>query len=100
MSNKKKKNDLFNPAFESLKKIVKEGKSKEPIKRIEKRPERAEKPLIDYDLFKIAMSGVTPVSTKRGKRWRLQAKPKELLTRYLMEMRRLLPICRALLPDQ
>jgi DNA-nicking Smr family endonuclease len=62
----KKKNILFNPAFESLEKIVKEARSKEPVKKIEK---RAEKPVIDDEgFFKIAMSGVTPISDQKGEK--------------------------------
>ncbi|NLD39392.1 MAG: DNA mismatch repair protein MutS [Desulfatiglans sp.] len=66
MSKKKKKNDAFNPAFESLQRIVKEAKSKAPIKKIEKMPE---KPVIhDEDFFINAMSDVSPISAPKGEK--------------------------------
>jgi DNA-nicking Smr family endonuclease len=63
----KKKNDVFNPAFQTLNRIVKEAKSKEPIKKIEKRPE---KPIVKDDdgFFKNAMSDVTPISDQKGEK--------------------------------
>ncbi|MBN2418767.1 MAG: Smr/MutS family protein [Deltaproteobacteria bacterium] len=60
---KKKKNNVFNPAFQDLNRIVKEAKSKEPVKKIEK---RAEKPKIDDELiFNEAMSGVIPINAEK-----------------------------------
>ncbi|MBN1906864.1 MAG: Smr/MutS family protein [Deltaproteobacteria bacterium] len=62
----KKKNDVFNPAFESLEKIVKEAKSKEPVKKIEK---KVEKPVIDDEgLFINAMTNVAPISAPKGEK--------------------------------
>lgn len=63
---KKKKKDIFNPAFKNLKKIVKEAATKQPDKPVEKKPEKNE---IDENLmFNEAMSGVIPVSAEKGKK--------------------------------
>jgi len=63
---KKKKKDIFNPAFKNLKKIVKEAATKQPDKPVEKKPEKDE---IDENLmFNEAMSGVIPVSADKGEK--------------------------------
>ena len=61
---KKKKKDVFNPAFRDLKNIVKASEEKKPVRKIEKSPDNPE---IDEDLlFNEAMSGVVPISAEKG----------------------------------
>ncbi len=74
MSMKKKKNNVFNPAFQSLNKIAKEAKSKGPVKQIEKMPVKPDPD--DDDLFKGAMSGVTPISSGKGEKLEPSGKTK------------------------
>ncbi|MGD9157137.1 MAG: Smr/MutS family protein [Desulfobacteraceae bacterium] len=63
---KKKKKDIFNPAFKDLKKIVKEAEVNKPARPVEKKPE---KPEIDEDsLFNEAMTGVIPISKEKGEK--------------------------------
>jgi DNA-nicking Smr family endonuclease len=71
----KKKNDVFNPAFQTLNRIVKEVKSKEPVKKIEK---KVEKPVIDDEgIFRSAMSGITPISAPKGEKVMASGKTKK-----------------------
>ena len=66
MPMKKKKKDIFNPAFQDLKKIVKDAKANRPARPDEKKPE---KPEIDEEfLFNDAMTGVLPISIEKGKK--------------------------------
>jgi len=60
---KKKKKDVFNPAFKNLKKIVKEVEKKQVVKPLEKKPEKEE--VDETSLFNEAMSGVTPISQEK-----------------------------------
>ena len=63
---KNKKKNIFNPAFQDLKKKVKEVESKRPVKTAEKKPERIE--MDEEKLFNEAMSGVIPISAEKGKK--------------------------------
>ena len=63
---KKKKKDIFNPAFKELEKIVKAAEAKMPVRDAQKSPE---KPEIDEKiLFNEAMSGVIPISLEKGEK--------------------------------
>ena len=60
---RKKKKDVFNPAFKDLKKIVKQAEVKRPALPVEKKTE-----IDDELIFSEAMTGVTPISTEKGKK--------------------------------
>jgi DNA-nicking Smr family endonuclease len=72
---KKKKKDVFNPAFQDLKKTVKEVEAKRPVKTAEKNPERIE--MDEEQLFNEAMSGVTPISAEKGEKLAPSGKTKK-----------------------
>ena len=61
---KKKKKDMFNPAFKDLKKIVKEAVANQPVRIFKEEPENTE--IDEEHLFNEAMADVTPISTERG----------------------------------
>lgn len=63
---RKKKKDIFNPAFKDLKKIVKQAEVKQPARPIEKKPEKPEND--EGLLFSEAMTGVIPISSEKGKK--------------------------------
>ena len=63
---KKKKKDVFNPAFKDLKKIVKEVEANRQVRKTEKPPEKTD--IDEEQLFNEAMSGVTPISMERGEK--------------------------------
>ena len=61
---KKKKKDIFNPAFKNLKKIVKESGKKQATKVIEEKKQNDE--IYEQTLFNDAMAGVTPIPAEKG----------------------------------
>lgn len=63
---KKKKKDIFNPAFKNLKKIVKESGKKQGTRVVEKEVQRDE--VYDQDIFNEAMAGVTPIFAAKGEK--------------------------------
>ena len=72
---KKKKKDVFNPAFKDLNKIVKEANKKKSFRPVEKKPEKYE---IDTELlFNEAMSGVIPISAEKGEKVASSGKTKK-----------------------
>ncbi len=72
---KKKKKDVFNPAFKDLKKIVKQAEAKKPVIPVEKKPEKPE--INEELLFNEAMSGVTPINTEKGEKIEPSGKTKK-----------------------
>lgn len=63
---KKKKKDIFNPAFQDLKKIVKATGLKKPVDPVEKKLEKPE--INEEHMFNEAMSGVTPINKEKGEK--------------------------------
>ena len=66
MPKRKKKSDVFNPAFKDLKKVVAAAKAKKPVKKEEKKPDKKE---IDNELaFSEAMADVIPIAKEKGEK--------------------------------
>ncbi|MFC1493744.1 Smr/MutS family protein [Thermodesulfobacteriota bacterium] len=63
---KKKKKDIFNPAFKELKKIVKEPGKKQVAKVVEEKHQKVE--INEQSLFNEAMTGVTLILTEKGEK--------------------------------
>lgn len=72
---KKKKKDIFNPAFKDLKNKVKSAEKNKPARPVEKKPEKTE--FDDEFLFNEAMSGVTPISAEKGEKIEPSGKTKK-----------------------
>ena len=75
MPMKKKKKDIFNPAFKELKKIVKEPGKKQVVKVIEEKDQKDG--INEQSLFNKAMTGVTPILTEKGEKIPLDGKNKK-----------------------
>ena len=72
---KKKKKDIFNPAFKDLKKIVKDSEKKKAVKVIERKDQKDA--MNEQILFDEAMSGVTPIPAEKGGKIPLEGKNKK-----------------------
>ncbi len=63
---RKKKSEVFNPAFKNLKKAVACAKAKKPVKKEIKQPDKNEAD--DQLAFNAAMAGVMPISQEKGEK--------------------------------
>ena len=66
MPKRNKKSQVFNTAFKDLKRVVTEAKSKEPIKKLEKKPDKTKAD--DAVIFNDAMAGVIPINSEKGEK--------------------------------
>jgi len=77
---KKKKKDLFHPAFNGLEKTLKKYPEPSPDQKTPIKPKEVEKPADDENIFSRAMSGVVPIE-KKGIR-KIQAHEKKTAPPY------------------